>query len=478
MSLSQKIINSVFWEFIQQLSRRGIGILITLLLAIFLSPADYGLVAMMAVFLAVASSLMNSGFKQALIRLQGASQIDFSTAFYANLCLGTFSYVLLFVISPFIADFYNEIRLTILIRVSGLSILINSFQVVQSAILNREMNFKAQFMTAIPAAIASGLIAVVMAYAGFGVWSLIVQMLLSDLITTVLLWHIQGWRPTFSFSYHSLGAMYNFGYKLFLSGLFATLFDNIYVVVIAKLFTAPVAGCYFFAHKLKEMLVHQLLGTIQTVSYPAFSTLQDDNDHLKLGYRKTMQTSTFILYPIMLFLAALAEPLFSVFFPDKWLPAVPYLQLFCIDSFNHPIHIVNLNIIQVKGRTDLFLYLGIFNKILSGAILSISFKYGVIGILIGHILANTIASAPILFFTAKLINYPISKQIVDFMPSLILSSILALIIYGTVFLLHWPVFAELIILFLVASLLYLTGAHFLKLKAYILIRQIIAEKLK
>lgn len=355
MTLTKKITTGIIWNFTEQLGRRGIEVVITLLLARFLAPSDYGLVAMMAVFLAVAMSLMDSGFKQALIRLQDAGQIDFNTAFYANLCLGAFSYCLLFLAAPYIAAFYEEPRLVILIRVVGMNILINAFQVVQSAILSRELNFKAQLQAAIPAGIISGIIAIGLAFVGFGVWALIAQMLLASMITTVLLWWLQGWRPTVGFSRPSLRDMYNFGYKLFLSGLLDTIFQNLYVIVIAKLFATTVAGHYFFAKKIKDLVISQLVTAIQNVTYPALATFQDDDIRLKAGYRKIIGITTFLLSPVMLLLAAVAEPLFVFLLPEQWHAATMYLQLMCIASVMYPLHAINVNILQVKGRSDLFL---------------------------------------------------------------------------------------------------------------------------
>ncbi len=477
MSLAQKTITGIVWNFSEQIGKRGIAVIITLLLARFLTPEDFGLVAMMAVFLAVAQSLMDSGFKQALIRLQDAKQIDFNTAFYANIFLGIISYFLLFLAAPFIAQFYEEPRLILLIRVAGLNILIHSFQVVQSAILSRALNFKAQLQATIPAGITSGIIAVGLACMNYGVWALIAQMLLASMITTILLWKLQGWRPSFSFSGKSLVYMYNFGYKLFLSGLLDTVFKNIYVVVIAKLFTASIAGYYFFANKLKELIISQLVGSIQTVTYPALATVQSDNIKLKAGYRKVIQVTTFFLFPSMLLLAALAEPLFEFLLPDKWLPTVIYLQLMCFAGVLYPLHSINLNILKVKGRSDLFLYLEIFKKIMAVGILFVSFRFGVVGILIGQIFISILAYIPNSYFSSKLINYPVREQVADFMPGLILSGAVALIIYGAGYMLHWPAFAELMTLVLVAGILYLAGAHLLKLQAYTMTRQMVMERL-
>jgi len=241
--------------------------------------------------------------------------------------------------------------------VAGLNVLIHAFQVIQSALLNRELNFKAQLQATIPAGIISGAVAVGLAYFGFGVWALIVQMLLASLITTLLLWHIQGWQPTLGFSRKAFAGMYNFGYKLFLSGLLDTVFLNLYITVIAKLFTATVAGQYFFAEKLKDIVLTLFVGSVQQVTYPALASLQDDDKRLKAGFRKVIQVTTFLISPAMIFLAVLAGPLFNVLLPAKWSSAVPYLQLMCIAGIMFPLHVINLNILKVKGRSDLFFYL-------------------------------------------------------------------------------------------------------------------------
>jgi O-antigen/teichoic acid export membrane protein len=478
MTLSQKTTTGILWNFTELLSRRGIQTLITLLLAWFLQPDDFGLVAMMAVFLAIATNLMESGFRQALIRIKDASQLDFNTAFYANLGLGALSYAMLFLAAPFIADFYNKPRLIGLIRIAAIAVIINAFQVVQSAVLSRDLNFKAQLQASVPAGIVSGIVAVVLAYKGFGVWALIIQMLISALLITVMLWFIQGWRPTFGFSRQSLDRMYNFGYKLFLSGLLDTIFQNLYVIVIAKIFAAAIAGHYFFATKLRDLVIAQLVGAIQTVTYPALATIQNDDIRLKAGYRKIIGVTTFLLFPAMLMLAAMAEPLFVFLLPSKWLPAVSYLQLLCIAGVIYPLHAINLNVLMVKGRSDLFLHLEIIKKVMAVVILFISIQFGIIGILIGQIVTSVLAYIPNSYFSAKLINYTVREQITDFMPGLVLSGSVALVIYGAGYLIQWPAFAKLFILALMAGILYFAGAHLMKLQAYLMARQILMERIK
>ena len=476
MTLRKKTITGIIWNFCEQIARKGIGVVITLLLAIFLTPADYGLVAMMAVFLAIANRFMDSGFKQALIRLEVAGRNDFNTAFYANLGLGILSYILLFLAAPVIASFYHEPRLVFIIRVAGVNIFIQAFQVVQSATLSRDLNFKLQLQASVPAGIVSGLTAVVLAYMGFGVWALIVQMLFASLFTTALLWYFQGWRPTLGFSRQSLGSMYNFGYKLFLSGLLEAIFRNVYVILIARLFSATIAGYYFFADKLKQLVISQLVDSIQTVTYPALAMLQNDDSRLKDGYRNLMSVTTFLLFPVMLLLAALAEPLFSFLLPEKWFAAATYLQLICIAGVMNPLHAINMNILKVKGRSDLFLYLEIIKKLMIVGILFISLHFGIMGILIGQIINSVLAYIPNSYFSAKLTGYSVREQMADAMPSLLLSGVIGTLIYGAVYLVHWPALAKLIIFLLTSAVMYLSGAHILKLHAYILVKKILVGR--
>lgn len=478
MSLTAKTTTGIFWNFSEQLLRRGVGLLTTLLLAYFLAPEAYGLVAMMAVFIAIATNLMDSGFRQALIRLKEVTEDDLSTAFYANLILGVVAYGLLYVSAPLIGAFYDEPHLVQLIRVTGIVVLINAFQVVQLALFHRKMNFKAQLKASFPAALLSAGFAIVLAYLGAGVWALVAQMIVAALVTVGLLWLMSDWRPVRRFSRDSLRSMYNFGYKLFLSGLLDTLFKNLYVIVIAKLFSASVAGLYFFAEKIRELVLSQLVGAIQNVTYPALASVQDDAKRLKEGYRKVICVTTFVLFPALMFLAALAEPLFQVLLPEKWWPAVPYLQLLCLSGLLYPLHSINLNILKVKGRSDLFLYLEVLKKIMVVMVVFVSYRYGVLGLLVGQIVSSVLAYLPNSYFAAKLINYPANEQVRDFLPALLLSLLLGGLMFASLQRLTWHPFVSLLLLSCVGSVLYLIGAHVLKLRAYSIAREMIRNKLR
>lgn len=477
LQIRSSVITGVIWSFFEQLLRRGISIIVTLLLARFLVPEDFGLLAMMTVFISIATALMDSGIQQALIRKLEPDDAYFSTAFFTNLGLGALAYILLFSAAPFISSFYEEPRLTLLIRVAGIVVLINAFQVIQVAMLSRDLNFKMQMKASVPAAIISGTLAVVMAYMGFGVWALIAQTVLSALLIVLIYWWVQPWRPQLVFDPSALKEMYSFGYKLFLSGVLDTVSRNIYVLVIAKVFSAGIAGLYFFAERIKDLVISQLVQSVQKVTYPALSTLQDDDAKLKEGYRNVMQLTTFMLFPAMLMLAALAKPLFELFFPERWLPAVPYLQLMCIVGVLYPIHSINLNILKVKGRSDLFLGLEVFKKITLFIVLFVSYHYGVIGILIGKGLQSIIAYIPNSYFSKRLICYSVREQLSDVLPGLGLAAAVSLVIYYAQLFVVLPPLISLIVYSAAGLAAYLLLAKTFKLTAFQLAESMIRKRL-
>ncbi len=464
--LMNKTAGGIFWSFLELSGRRGIGILVTILLARFLLPSDYGLIAMISVFFAIANALMDAGFRQALIRKKDATTADYSTMFYTNIALGIVAYCLLFLSAPLIANFYQEIRLVVLLRVVGFVVIINSLQFVQVVDLTRKLDFKTQFKVVLPAGIISGLVAVLMAIKGFGVWSLVAQMILSPLIITVSLWCINDWRPAWVFSINSFKELFDFGFKLFLSGVLDIFFRNLYVIVIGKLFSPAITGYYFFSTKVRDLILQQFCGSIQKVTYPALSTIQDENIRLKGAYRKVIQAMTYIIFPAMIFLIVLAKPLFLLLLKDKWIPAVPYLQLLCIAGLVYPLHVVNLNLLKVKGRSDLFLYLEILKKIMISVVILVSSRFGIKGILIGQIVTSFVAYIPNSYFTAKLIDYSVMEQIKDISPVFLAASLAGVVMFYSERILMIIKIPLLIVIFqvLIGSSLYLVLAVFMKIE--------------
>ena len=463
--LMNKTAGGVFWTFLELTGRRSIGIIVTILLARFLLPSDYGLIAMISVFFAIANALMDAGFRQALIRKKDATPIDYSTMFYTNIALGLFAYMLLSLSAPLIAVFYNEPRLVLLLRVVGLVVIIHSLQFVQIVDLTRKLDFKTQFKVVLPAGIISGIAAVLMAMKGLGVWSLVAQMILSPLIITVSLWYMNDWKPSWEFSINSFKELFDFGFKLFLSGLLDIFFRNLYVIVIGKLFSPAITGYYFFSTKVRDIILQQFCGSIQKVTYPALSTIQNEDIRLKAAYRKVIQAMTYIIFPAMIFLMVLAKPLFLLFLKEKWLPAVLYLQLLCLAGLIYPLHVVNLNLLQVKGRSDLFLYLEILKKIMITVVIFISSKFGIKGILIGQIFTSIVAYIPNSYFTARLIDYSIIEQLKDVFPALVAACLAGgVMLYSERILMITGIpFLALILQVCIGSLSYLILAMFMKI---------------
>jgi O-antigen/teichoic acid export membrane protein len=474
-TLTHRTTKGILWTLAQQLAVRGLSVLVTLVLAWYLTPIDYGLIAMMAVFIAIANSLMDSGFKDALIRLPEARPEDFNTAFFANLTLGLCAYALLYLSAPLIADFYSENDLVTLVRVSGIVVVINAFQVVQTAQFTRDMNFKIQFKASIPASILSAFVAIFLAYFDYGVWALVGQMIMSAVISTLIIWRWSTWRLGKSVSLESLKQMYKFGYKLFLTGLIDTGFKNMYVIVIAKLFSTSLAGLYFFADRMREIIIFQLIGAIQKVTYPALSTIQSDKLRMKQGYRKLIRLTSFILFPIILLIAALADTIFQLLLPERWWQASFYLQLMCLAGVIIPINAINLNILKVLGRSDLILGLEVIKKSLFIVILVISSRYGIKGILVGQIIMSILAYIPNSYYSKSLIVYGVKQQMLDFMPSLILAGSISYVVWRMQVVIVWGDLTKLFILGFGGVLVYLTFSYVLRFEVFSQAKQLLKK---
>jgi O-antigen/teichoic acid export membrane protein len=466
VSLSKKTTTGVIWNFSEQLGRRAISLVVTLLLAYFLVPEDFGLLAMMALFLALATNMMDSGVKEALIRLPDVSDADLSSAFFLNLSLGLIAYIILCLAAPWIADFYHEPRLIRLLQVSGLIVVINAFQVIQVVIMTRKLDFKTQIKITLPATLVSGFIAIVMAYFGFGVWALIGQMISSSLLITVFFWTGFTWRPRFIINYSFFFEILNFGYKLFISGVLSILAKNIFSAVIAKLYSASTAGLYYLSEKMLDVIMGQLVYAIQNVTYPVLSSIQNDTSRLKLAYRRVLGISVFIVFPIILIIAALAEPLFKSIFPEKWWAASSYFQIMCLGFVLYPLHAINLNILKVRGRSDLFLKLEIIKVSISVLILTMTLNKGVEAILLGQVLSSFIAYFCNSYYSIKLIDYSLVEQFIDFAPSFILSTLIALVIYFSQVWLDWHYPIEVVLFAIIGAISYLAFAYYLKLNAF------------
>lgn len=411
--INRKIGVGVLWNVIGLFMTRGASALFTIILARLLSPEIFGLVAMATIAFELSNCVVNSGLSQALIRSKAVTAADLNTVFIANLILSGLVYAGLFFSAPFIADFYGQVELISFIQVVGIVVLVNATKVVQIAILSRAMNFEAQAKASTIGVVISGIVAIYMAYVGWGVWSLAAQMLVSALVSAFVLWMASTWRPAFQFSMESFIRLFAFGKNLLAETFLQILSDHSYVLVIGRVFSAELTGLYFIAQKITQLVSYQLTSAVQQTTFPALSTLQDDDAGLRAKYRQILQIMMIMIAPVMALLAGLATPLFNLLFDDRWHPAVPYLQLLCVVGTIYPLHALNVNLLNVKGRSDLVLKVGLLKKAVSLTLLLLAIPYGVKGIVIGQVIGSTLALVPNTYFSRRLVDYSLSAQLVD-----------------------------------------------------------------
>lgn len=429
-SLKNKTVKGIVWSSVERFSVQGIQFLVMIVMARLLTPKDYGLVGMVAIFIAVAQSLVDSGFSQALIRKQNRTETDNSTVFYFNIVVGILLYLVLFAIAPLVADFYDSPELTALMRVICLSVVFNSFVVVQRALLTVNIDFKTQAKASLTAAVVSGVIGIGMAYSGFSYWSIVAQQLVNLGLNTLLLWIFTRWRPRWIYSWGSFRELFTFGSKLMVSGLLDVVYRNMYLLVIGKVFTASSLGYYTRANQFAEFPSSNLTGIMQRVTYPVLCQIQDDDERLAQIYRRFLRLSAFLIFPLLVGLSAVAEPFVLLLLKEQWLFAATLLQIICFAMMWYPIHAINLNLLQVKGRSDLFLRLEIIKKAIAVLILCVTIPMGLIAMCVGQILSSLIALIINTNYTGKLIQVGFLRQMRDLLPTLLLSLSMWGVVYG------------------------------------------------
>lgn len=424
-----QIITSLLWKFIERIGTQGIQFIVMIILARFLLPEDFGLIVVVTVFITIATVITQSGFNTALIQAKKIDEIDLSSVFYLNLFIATILYIILFILSPFIAAFFEQPQLKLILRILSISLFFGAFSAIQHTIIARNMQFKKLFVSSLSGVVISGVIGIIMAYSNLGVWSLVTQQLLFHLIMTVTLWYTVKWKPQLSFSMERLGRLFSFGWKLLLSSLIDTIYSNIKSLIIGKLFSPSILGFYSRGEQFPSTLINNINGSILSVMFPALSSQQDNVKRMKEMMRRAIVTSSFIVFPMMIGLAVIAEPLINVLLTEKWLPAVPFLQIFCAIYALWPIHTANLQAINALGRSDVYLKLEIIKKILGILILIVTIPYGVYAIAIGSIVSGIISSFLNAYPNIILLNYSIKEQFIDICPSLLISLIMGAVIY-------------------------------------------------
>lgn len=479
MSLKSSVITSLLWKFLERIGTQGVQFIVAIVLARLLAPSDFGLIALVTVFVAIANVFVQSGLNTALIQKKNADNLDFSTVLYASLIIAALLYGVLFAVSPLLADFYNgQIKLIPVIRVLGVILLLGAVNSVQEAYVARNMMFKKLFYRSIGAIIPSGIFGIALAYLNFGIWALVGQQLMNSALICLIMWFTVKWRPQLAFSFNRFKGLFAFGWKLLCSALLDTLYRNIRDLIIGKMFTPADLGYYNRGDQFPKIIISNINSSIQSVLLPSLSTVQDDSVRLKSLARRSIKMSAFFILPMMAGLAAVAKPLTLVILGEKWLPAVPFIQICCFSYAFWPIHTTNLSAINAVGRSDIFLKIEIIKKCYGVAILALAIWLfrSPIGIAMSAAITAPLGSFVNAYPNKKLLNYGFGEQMRDFLPSFVLAVVMGLGVYLLVNNFNVSPVLQLPLLFLGGFCFYLGAAKLLRFESLEYIENMLKER--
>lgn len=428
-SLKEKTVSGVGWSAADAFLGHGVTFLVGLVLARLLTPSEYGLIGIVSIFVVVLSSIVDSGFSNALIRKKDTSNDDYNTMFITNMVMSIVLYVVLFFSAPAVAGFFERKELVDLLRVMGLILIIQALSLTQVTILTKRIDFKTKTKASVSAAIISGVIGIVMAFCGYGVWSLVGQQISNKLVYTLGLWFLNKWWPTLRFNKSSFHYMWGFGWKLMVSGLLNNIWGQLYRVVVGKFYNPATLGQYTRAGEYSSLLSSNFTSIIQRVSYPALAQVQDDKVRMVSAYRKVIKTTMFVTCVSMLFMAAVSEPLIYCLIGSQWHIAATFLPLICLSQSLYPLHAINLNMLQVQGRSDILLVLEIVKKILGLFPLVVGVFIGIYWMLVASLLFGFMCFLLNSYYTGKQLNYSSWSQLKDVAPSYGIGFVIAICVY-------------------------------------------------
>lgn len=476
-SLKNKTIKGTVWSAADAFLGQGVTFIVGLVLARLLSPDEYGLIGICLIFNTVLNGIVDSGFSNALIRKKNVTNEDYNTMFFTNLVISIALYVLLFISSPLISVFFARHELTSLIRVTGLVLIFNALSITQITILTKKIDFKTKTKSSIISALLSGIIGISMAYMEFGVWALVWQMISKQLFYTLCLWMFNRWCPTLTLSRGSFRYMWGFGWKLLLSGLLNNIWNQLYQVVVGKFYTPATLGQYTRSKEYANIFSSNITLIVQRVSYPVLSEIQDDQMRMIAAYRKVIKVTMFVTCVFLISVGAVAEPLIFCMIGPQWHEAATFLPLICISMSLYPLHAINLNMLQVQGRSDIFLYLELIKKVLAIGPICLGVFVGIYWMLIGSIVTGVIGFFLNSWYTGKKLKYSSWKQLQDVAPSYVVAIVIALSVYFLKFL-PCSNFVILPIQILVGIVIGVALCEYVKLSEYVEIKSMIIKGIK
>lgn len=461
----RNIFSNFIWRFMERCGAQGVAFVVQIVLARILVPEVYGTVALVTVFTTILDVFIDSGFANALIQKKDADDLDFSTVFYFNILVCTFLYIVMFMAAPLIAGFYHNETLTPVVRVLSLTLVISGVKNVQQAYVSRTMQFKKFFFATLGGTLGAAVLGISMAYLGFGVWALVAQQIFNAAIDTVILWVTVKWHPKMHFSLERLKGLYSFGWKLLVSRLIDTLYNNIRQLLIGKIYSTADLAYYNRGRTFPNLIVTNINTSIDSVLFPAMSKSQDKIVQVKMMTQRAMKISTYIMAPLMMGLAFMGSPLINFVLTDKWIACVPFMRIFCITFMFQPIHTANLNAIKALGRSDLILRLEIIKKIVGiAALLStiwISVEAMAYSLLVTSVLSQIINCWP----NKELMDYGYLEQLKDIIPSILLALLMGCCIYPV----QWmglPDIFTLLIQVPLGAVIYITGSILFKMDSF------------
>lgn len=460
-----KVIKNFFWRFAERCGAQAVTFVVSIVLARILTPEDYGKIALITVFTTIMQVFVDSGLGTALIQKKDADDLDFSSVFYFNLIVCLALYEVMFIASPYIANFYGDTSLISIIRVISLTIVISGLKGIQQSYVSRNMLFKRFFFSTLGGTIFSAFFGIALAYAGFGVWAIVVQQLSNTAIDTLILWLTVKWRPKRIFSWERLKKLLSFGWKMLASSLLDTIYNNIRSMIIGKMYSSVDLAYYNQGDQFPSVIVSNINKSIDSVLLPTMANAQDDCARVKAMTQRSIKTSTYIMAPLMMGMAFCAEPIVRVVLTDKWLPCVPFLRIFCITYMFWPVHTANLNAIKAMGRSDWFLRLEIIKKAIGMLILLSTMWFGVMAmaysLLLSSVLSQIINSWP----NRKLLGYGYLEQVKDVAPGIVLAVGMGICVYFIGFI-SLPTVITLVIQIVAGAAIYVSISAILRLEEF------------
>ena len=468
-SLKSKTISGVIWKFGERVSAQLVNFIVSIILARLLLPEDYGLIALVTVFITICNKIVVSGFATSLIQKKDADDLDFSTVFYFSLAVAIILYAILFFSAPFIADFYskesNPQLFIQVIRVMGLNLFIIAVNSVQQAFVSRTMQFRKFFFSTIAGTIISAIAGIALAYMGKGVWALVAQNMILALVNGIVLWFMVKWRPQLKFSFKRLKVLFSYGWKIFVASMIKILYTDLRSLVIGKVYTSADLAFYNKAQSFPQLIDTNVEGTIDSVLFSAISKKQSSVDGMRAMLRRAIKTTSFILMPLLAGLSAVAKPFILILLTDKWAESIPLMQILSFSFIFAPVELENLQAIKALGRSDVALKVEIIKKVLGVIILIISIPFGVTAIAIGMVISTTLSAIINAIPNKKLLGYTFKMQLADILPSLLISLVMFAAVYPISFI-NLNVWVMLILQVGVGAIIYIGLSAIFKVESF------------